>query len=444
MSRRKFLELSAACSLPLSLETLAASNQSTILSDATVQRENSPVKATTVREFLVSIIPTRRQIDIFLDPKQPNWAKFDPELGYVQRNFIKADGIDGCQTITSFEETGERTMINYARQPCRINTYGDSFTNCNQVSDGETWQEVLAAHFGEPMRNFGVGGYGTYQAYRRMLREEVTPRAAQYMILNMWGSDDYRRGIDQWRWPRFAWRWQKNPALVYQFHGNPWAYIRLDLRTGELVEKENPFPTSVSLYKLTDPQFVYEHFKDDLVIQLVAAQMGATDIDREGLDSVARALDVKADFSSREAIVETAQAVHIEYALRAGIKVIEKALEFVRARGKRLVIVLSFSDGDVIKACEGGRRFDQKVLEFLTEKNIPFVDTLEKHIEDFKNFNLSPRQYVKRYYNGHYNPLGCHFFAFAIKDAIVKWLDPRPLAYRDGAVESSSGLPRIK
>ena len=65
-----------------------------------------------------------------------------------------------------------RKTINYADKKCRINAYGDSFTQCHQVSDGETWEEILAAHFGEPIRNFGVGGWSVYQAYLRMKREE--------------------------------------------------------------------------------------------------------------------------------------------------------------------------------------------------------------------------------------------------------------------------------
>ena len=84
------------------------------------------------------------------------------------------DDIEDSYTLAHYEPTGERRMLNYADQPCRINTYGNSFTQCQQVSDGETWQEYLAAHMGEPIRNFGIGGYGVYQAYRRMLREEKT------------------------------------------------------------------------------------------------------------------------------------------------------------------------------------------------------------------------------------------------------------------------------
>ena len=44
-----------------------------------------------------------------------------------------------------------------------VNTFGDSSTECIQVSDGESWQECLAANFGEPIRNYGVGSMGLTQ-----------------------------------------------------------------------------------------------------------------------------------------------------------------------------------------------------------------------------------------------------------------------------------------
>ena len=31
----------------------------------------------------------------------------------------------------------------------------------------------------------------------------------------------------------------------------------------------------------------------------------------------------------------------------------------------------------------------------------------------------------------HYNPAGNHLFAYALKDRVVDWLDPKPLPYRD-------------
>ena len=69
----------------------------------------------------------------------------------------------------------------------------------------------------------------------------------------------------------------------------------------------------------------------------------------------------------------------------------------------------------------------------MKEKNILFVDGVEKYVEYYKDFKISPQDYLKRYYIGHPNPIGNQFFAFAIKDAIVNWLDPKPLAYREGS-----------
>lgn len=74
----------------------------------------------------------------FLDPAYPTWAKHDPELGYVPSQVMVRDGLDGSRSTYSYEPDGARRVINYADRPGRLNTYGDSFTMCHQVSDGET------------------------------------------------------------------------------------------------------------------------------------------------------------------------------------------------------------------------------------------------------------------------------------------------------------------
>jgi hypothetical protein len=435
ISRRGLLQLASVSSLAFSPATMGSSVGNPYLSAGGTSRFPEPqLRPASVREFLSNLIPTREEVETFLNHRQPNWARFDPELGYTLQDNILKDGVGGSRTITSYQKTGERTTINYAHRPCRINTYGDSFTQCHQASDGETWQEYLAAHLGEPLRNFGIGGYGTYQAYRRMLREEATPRAADFVILNIWDLDDYLRSIDAWRWLRIA-PWFRASYLghLYMFHANPWVHVRLDLETGDLVEKENHFNTPESLRNLSNLDYVYEQFKDDLVVKLLAAQAGVADTNWDDLKSLAAMLNVKTDFSSADAAAATARAVHVEYALRAGIKVIEKAHAFAEANKKKLMVLLSFGEHTVADACEGQPRFDQRVLEFLKKKNLPFVDSLAGHLEDFQSFRIAPQAYVKRYYIGHYNPRGNHFFAFVIKDSVVRWLEPKPLAYRDGA-----------
>jgi hypothetical protein len=97
------------------------------------------------------------------------------------------------------------------------------------------------------------------------------------------------------------------------------------------------------------------------------------------------------------------------------------------------MILLSYDNGTVMRACQGLPRPDQILVDFLKEKNILFVDGLTAHVQDFKAFRLSAKEYVDRYYIGHYNPQGNHFFAFAVKDALVNWLEPKPIAYRQGS-----------
>lgn len=430
VSRRDFLRASSIALGPLSI---AATNPLPALEtkyQAGVTERTNMQEA--IRQFLNRVTCRREEVDVFLDPKRPNWARFDPELGYVLRDNILKDGVDGSRTITSYQKSGERTSINYAHRPCRINTYGNSFTQCHQVSDGETWQEYLAAHIGEPIRNFGVGGYGVYQAYRRMLREEAGPLASEYLILNVWGVDDHFRSMDSWRWLRIAEWFRTFPGHVFMFQGNPWVYVRLDSNTGQLIEMEHTFTTPESLYRLTDRDFVYEHFKDDLVVKLLVTEHDGAVADRDELTSWAQLLNVQADLSSAEATAATARAVHLQYALHTGTHIVDKAEAFARANNKKLMVLLSYDSGTVMRACEGQPRADRNFVDSLGEKNILFVDALTKHVQDFKAFKLTPKEYVDRLYNAHYNPQGNHFFAFAIKGALVNWLEPKPPAYLEG------------
>ena len=95
-----------------------------------------------------------------------------------------------------------------------------------------------------------------------------------------------------------------------------------------------------------------------------------------------------------------------------------------------ITVLLSYPSNDVIHACNNRPRFDQTFVDHLNEQEFRFFDSLQAHVEEFKLFNCSPEGYARRYYTGHYTPRGNHFFAFAIKDTFVKWLDPAPPTYR--------------
>ena len=78
----------------------------------------------------------------------------------------------------------------------------------------------------------------------------------------------------------------------------------------------------------------------------------------------------------------------------------------------------------------GESRYDQEIVDFIESNGYRFFDMNTVHLQDFKNFNLTLDDYMKRYFNGHYTPSGNHFFAYALKDTLVDWLHPKPITYQ--------------
>ena len=377
-----------------------------------------------LRESAVS----KEIIDVFLDPSQPSWARFDPELGYTLGNSMPRDGMDGSFTISTSQKNGARTAHTYVGKTCRLNTYGNSFTQCHQVSDGETWQEYLAAHLGEPIRNFGMGGYGVYQAYRRMVRTEQTDDSADYVILYIWGDDHYR-SIMRCRYAAIYPWWDARGGLA--FHNNFWANIEMDTELGCFVERDSLLSTPESLYKMTDPDFMVEALKDDLMIQLYTiSRVDPSSLDLERLHALAKLLDAPGlDETHDGRLGEWAEELKSAYGFAATKHIIEKAFSFCQDKGKKLMILL-LCPRATRQLLNGQPRYEQEIVDYLDSKRLRYFDMNRAHLEDYRSFNLSVEDYMKRYYIGHYSPIGNHFFAYSIKNTIVDWLDPKPITYR--------------
>lgn len=392
-----------------------------------------------LRTLLATTAFRAADVESLLDPKGRAWVKFDPELGYVQRDILLRDGVDNSLSTYSYEPTGQRKMINWAGQPCRINTYGDSYTQCQQVSDDETWQERLAAHLGEPIRNFGCAGYGVYQSYRRALRMESSDCAAEYVILNIF-HDDHVRSLDSSRWIRSAWNERNRPPeQPYLLHGLPWSHVRYDLRKASFAERPGLCATEDDLRALSNPDRFYEAFKDDTIVRLFVLEIGG-EVDVSESEALAEALGVGVNLRDPARRREDALRLHVAYGLKATEYILDKMRTWIEARGKKLMILLSYGRSRLAELLrgEGKDRFDRTFLEYLDRNGFLYVDGLRKHLEDFRKYNLSYEDYTDRYYVraagaavfGHYNPLGNLFFAFSIKDELVSWLNPKPSAYR--------------
>jgi hypothetical protein len=396
------------------------------------------------REYLKSILYTRKEIeewvlgkemepgvwrqkgDVYLNVLGRTGETYDSVLGWLHTNRVERDGLDGSKVVYSYG--GARRMIMYEDKPCRINTYGDSFTHCDQVSDGETWQEVLAAHLCEPVRNFGVGGFSVYQAYLRMKQEE-TRTPAEYIIFNIY-HDDHYRNLHSWRNIREGYTPEDRKGSVVS---PPKPSVRVNPSTGEFQEFPNPCPTRESAYNLCDLDWVYETFKDDFVLRIILAQRNIekkTPWDSYAdITELARRQGLEMKIGSKESLQNAIDNIYTRAALFASKCIIDKVEEYAADHGKKVLYVLSYDPDPIKEVVEGAARFDQEFVDFLERKQLPYVDLLVAHLEDFSKFNISIDEYAGRYWIGHYNPQGNVFHAFSIKDKVVEMMEPKPISY---------------
>ena len=393
-----------------------------------------------VRDVLDAAAYYEVEIDKVLDRDNPSFLQFDPVLGYTLHDSVFRDGMRKtlCQ-YTYHPHGGHRRMVNYADQPCRINTYGDSYTQCAQVSDGETWQEVLAAHLREPIRNFGVGGYGVYQAYRKAMQVETTEAlAADYIILNVW-DDDHMRNIDAARWNRVGWMCRDLPRGRrdgYPVHGFPWAHMRYDLEKGNFVELAGMCERGDDLRKLVGTEAYYDTFKDDPVVHLFTLREGGeAPVDR--LETIAEAFGLNVDLRNPQTRATDAQRLYYAYGMRSTQHICSKLRMWCESNGRKLMILLSYDVPQVMEYLEKGTRFDESFVTFLNAGGYTYVDFLEKSREDYRDYGCGVETYLERFYIeragaqvfGHYNPYGNFWFGHTLRDDLVAWLAPRPPAY---------------
>ena len=382
------------------------------------------------REYLKSILYTPEEVASLILGNSPHGEKYDPDLGWVYANRRSKHGTDGSIVTYRYDPSGTRRMIHYADRPCRMNTYGDSFTHCDQVSDGETWQEVLAAHLIEPVRNYGIGGYSVYQAYVRMKREESrTP--AQYIIFNIY-HDDHYRNLHSWRTIRLGQTAESRGGVW----GPPMPFVKVNPATGEFIEYPNPCPTPESLSKLQNIDWVYETFKDDFVLRIALARRnvkaGAPEKSYQDITQLTQEQRLQLKITNPEILVRALDALYTRAGIFASMRIVERVENFAVRHGKNVLYVLSYGGAPrFLKGLQKGSRFDQQFVDFLEKKRLRYVDLLEAHLADFAQFKVSVEDYLKRYYVGHYNPRGNVFHAFAIKNKLVEMLEPKPVPYRN-------------
>jgi hypothetical protein len=413
MERRYFLFLSA----------LLARNGRPENSQGQAGTQADAAYVESARRYLAGLVRTRQEVDDWLAGRAFPFSKYDPELGYLHRDRRFKEGIDDTICTYTYDPSGARHTIAFAGSPCRLNTYGNSFTSCEQVSDGETWQEVLAAFLGEPVRNYGIGGYSVYLAYLRMKREEAR-NPARYIILNIFDDDHFRNLI--------SYQAITNGKNWKHFQP-PLPHVEVDPAAGRFKEMKNPCPDAASLYNLCNADWVYKTFEDDFVLKIRLARQAKGLPDFQGARVVQelasqQGITTQVNYSGDD-LVKTANTLYTRAAIFATTRIVELVEQFASANGKKVLYVLSYGPDNVSKRLQGEQRFDQSFVDFLEARKLPYVDLLEAHAADYAQFKSTVKEYLSRYYVGHYNPQGNTFCAFAIRNKLVEMLDPKPAPY---------------
>ena len=166
-------------------------------------------------------------------------------------------------------------------------------------------------------------------------------------------------------------------------------------------------------------------FKDDPVLQLVLVKRFEGNISQKLVKLIADSLGVAYRTNTDIEAARRIKEIHTEAALYATKNVVTWTEQFVKKTGRKLMVILSFGQGNIARELRGMPRFDQSFVAWLKDKPYPIIDMRVFFCADYKRFQVDINTYLKRYYIGHHNPAGNFFTAWAIKDQIVEWLGPR-------------------
>ncbi|NNE63528.1 MAG: hypothetical protein HKN34_05550, partial [Gammaproteobacteria bacterium] len=127
-------------------------------------------------------------IDFSSDEISEYYANRDPVLGWPSASALASDRFDpaGARPDPAFP---------YPQAPCAA-AFGDSFARSMEVGNEHAWAHRLSKTLGCRVANFGVGGYGTGQAYLRFKMTDVEP--AKLIILGVF-PDNIMRNVNQYR-----------------------------------------------------------------------------------------------------------------------------------------------------------------------------------------------------------------------------------------------------
>lgn len=188
-----------------------------------------------------------RLIQDLLDAGDKTRLKIHPKLGWTYRpGFQSAEHSINEQGLRAFDEYAESRP----ESTLRVAAFGDSFVYCEEVPTEACWTHVAEAS-GDDLEvlNYGVGGYGTDQAFLRFLSEghELRPD----VVLIGFAPVNLRRAPNVYR------RFLADREL-------PLVKPRFRLRDGQLSAVDVPIPDTATFRTIVDdPRAILAYAEHD-------------------------------------------------------------------------------------------------------------------------------------------------------------------------------------
>ncbi len=315
----------------------------------------------------------------------------DPVVGWpFPEEFGNKLDINGSQHNPFFPNGGKRN------KPC-VSLYGDSFTKGGDTTSlAHNWGNLLSKQLGCYVANFGVGGYGTDQAYLRFVENSNDP--APVSLFGFHTGDTLR-----------------NLTRIRDLQNNSKWYA---LKPRYILDKNN------NLVLIPIPQL-----NEDEYLRAIGERTPIFRLDHENLQPDGPAGVIKLEFPYTISLVRN---IFNFYGLRARLAhapdwqqflqpnhplqgleiVIALSREFfllAHERGKRPLVLILPHPSDFKYFQEHGKWPYQPVVDGYISEDIPFAD-FGPHL---LNIATKAKQPIKSYFGktGHYNDEGNEILA---------------------------------
>lgn len=328
------------------------------------------------------------------------YAQFDNLTGWS----IAPDKSHGMYQSNS---QGLRGNENYDMFPpfnkIRIATFGDSFTHCDDVRNNETWQYFMEQNNPEfQVLNFGVGGYGTDQAYLRY--QAIGKKFNADVVLIGFMPENIKRHVNVYR--AFYGSETSQPLVKPRFKvvDEKLTFIPNPIKRAE--DYQALLENTEAMFRLLGAQDYYyqtgyhQGTFDFLALVRLSKMIGSKVFQANGISDLWGVYN-----PNSEAFIVT-------------LKILETFYKEVLEDGKIPIIVILPYKEDIIRLSAANAVNYQPLLVELNSRNLIYIDALKAFSD------VSILQDYQSYFRTHYSPKGnllvSQFLAREIKTILQK------------------------